>query len=178
MLLDLEKPTTQGIFGGLVGLAQPVVAGLVATGVLRAGAPCSEWLTAYTRHLRDVAHGRGGAVGEARQRLLHAQALRTELENKRTAGELCSARDVELACARIGHALAQELDSLPARLAPRLVGLSLPELGRELEAEQRALRLRVLAIASTDETPAVHASRPLAPPACVDDVSDPALGTA
>lgn len=164
MLLDLSVPCTQSTFGGVVGIAQPAVATLLAAGVLPPAGTAGEWLGAYAQHLRDLAHGRAGTVADSRRRVLDAQATRLELENRRTAGELCRVDDVRLAGARVGAALVQELDSLGARLAPLLVNRGLSEIARALNDEQRALRLRVLAVVERQaDTPAGRAVEAMAP---------------
>ena len=169
MLLDLSVTCTQSTFGGLVGLPQSAVATLVAAGVLPTKGTAGDWLVAYARHLRDLAHGRGGAVADSRRRVLEAQAVRFELENKRTAGELCAVADVRRAGARIGEALVREFDSLGARLAPRLVNLAMPEIAQVLHEEQRAMRLRVLAVVERQaDTPAGRAIETMAPAAATE----------
>lgn len=169
MLLNTEEPVTQGSFAGLVGLAQPQVAGLVAAGVLADSDTCGGWLRAYAKHLRDLAHGRAGSVAQARQRVLEAQAAALELRNRATAGDLLAADAVRRETARIGRVLAAELDSLAARVAPTLLGLDLHEIQAALDREQRALRLRALAMAEARaNTPAGAAAAPLAPPAAAE----------
>jgi hypothetical protein len=162
MNLDLTQPCAQATFGGLVGVAQPVIAALLARGVLREGAPAGVWILAYAKHLRDLAHGRGGAVSEARERLLRAQSERFELENKIRAGSLCEARDVETGAARAGAIWAQAMDSFPASVAADLVNLPDARTARRVVAAAlREARQRAAAQISAQQSPAAKAQVPV-----------------
>ena len=91
--IDLSKRVTQEDFGALVGISQPAVSGLLASGVLQPGGTAAQWLLAYCLRLREQAAGRMGADGGAldlvqeRAALAREQRISQELKNAVARGE-------------------------------------------------------------------------------------------
>ncbi len=91
--IDLSKRVTQEDFGALVGISQPAVSGLLASGVLQKDGTAAQWLLAYCLRLREQAAGRMGAEGGAldlvqeRAALAREQRIAYELKNAVARGE-------------------------------------------------------------------------------------------
>src|SRR5437773_7081158 len=99
-MTNLDERMAQGRFGELVGISQQAVAALMKAGTLRRGDTAAQWLHAYCASLRAAASGRApddSGVSQQRSRLLAAQAHRTEVENKRRAGQLMPVAEIEAA---------------------------------------------------------------------------------
>ena len=93
MNIDLSKGLTQEQFGRMVGITQPTVSDLLATGILARDATGGEWLTAYCGRLREQAAGRlGSEVGgldlvQERAALARAQRIAQDMKNAVSRGE-------------------------------------------------------------------------------------------
>lgn len=93
MKVDLASKLTQEQFGALVGISQPTVSCLIATGVLMRDATGGEWLAAYCGRLREQAAGRLGAeVGgldlvQERAALARSQRIAQDMKNAVARGE-------------------------------------------------------------------------------------------
>ena len=81
MAVDLSGPVTQVEFGELVGISQPAVSQLIASGVLADGAPALMWLQAYVARLREQAAGRSQALAAERAALARSQREGQEIKN-------------------------------------------------------------------------------------------------
>ena len=81
MAIDLDEPISQADFGALVGISQPAVSQLIATGVLAEGAPAVLWLQAYLARLREQAAGRSQALATERAALARSQREGQEIKN-------------------------------------------------------------------------------------------------
>lgn len=124
----LTEQITQADFGRLVGVTQAAVSDLKQRGILPAGGSGSEWLTAYTAHLRAQAAGRAGELDLSQERAALARVQRelgelklaeerrelvrrSEVE-RYMAGGLVNLRDrLETVGARIGAIVAAESDA-------------------------------------------------------------------
>lgn len=131
MQIDLDRACTQAEFSALVGVSQQAVSSLIRRAVLPPGATCGAWLIAYTSHLREMAAGRGGEVGQKnkaetsheRALLLRAQREAQEMKNSIARGEYapieilgdCLAKIVEMMVASL-----DQIDGAMAKAAPDL----------------------------------------------------------
>jgi len=140
MAIDFTESVSQGVFGALVGLPQPHIAGLVARGVLREGDSVAEWMRAYTKSLRDELYGRGGDVTASRRQLYDAQKQKIDLENGVRTRQLVEGDSVRGAAAVLAQRIVQKLDSREARLPDALVGRTRHEIQRHLAGVFNELR--------------------------------------
>lgn len=85
----LDAPVTQEQFGIIVGISQPAVSALVASGTLAQGQTLGEWIAAYCRRLRDQAAGRDadGSLAKERAALSRSQRLGQDIRNAKEMGE-------------------------------------------------------------------------------------------
>lgn len=85
----LDAPVTQEVFGIIVGISQPAVSAMVASGTLAHGQTLGEWIAAYCRRLRDQAAGRDndGKLAKERAALSRSQRLGQDIRNAKELGE-------------------------------------------------------------------------------------------
>ncbi|NKI97551.1 terminase small subunit [Rhizobacter sp. SG703] len=141
---------TQEQFGDLVGVSQPVVSELLSRGILKAGQPASAWLRAYTKHLRELAAGRGadGELARERARLAREQADRVAMDNAVNRRELAPIAVLELVLAKMAGDVGSLLQGLVPRVRRRV---ELPtEALRIFEEEVSKARNRAAALSLAD----------------------------
>lgn len=88
-LPQLDAPISQEQFGIIVGVSQPVVSAMIASGTLQHGQTLGEWLSSYCRRLRDQAAGRDadGSLAKERAALSRSQRLGQDIRNAKEMGE-------------------------------------------------------------------------------------------
>lgn len=109
----LDAPTTQALFGELVGIGQPAVSDLLSRGVLRPGQTAGQWLMDYCAHLREQAAGRG-ADGELASNRAKESATRNQL------------LEMKLAIARKEYAAVDVLGQVLATVGRSIAGILEP----------------------------------------------------
>lgn len=79
----LARPCTQAQFAELVGIAQPTVSDLIASGVLERGGTARQWLQAYCTRLREQAAAREaeGSLAKERAGLARVRRIAQEAKN-------------------------------------------------------------------------------------------------
>ena len=83
----MSTQVTQALFGGLIGVSQQAVSGLVRDGTLAQGGTLGQWLLAYCARLREQAAGRLGSEADGldlvqeRAALAREQRIAQELKN-------------------------------------------------------------------------------------------------
>jgi phage terminase Nu1 subunit (DNA packaging protein) len=98
---DIDRVDTQVAFARLIDATPPVVSQLISRGIISKGQTLREWLSAYLRHLRANAQGRGedgeepSELTRARIREANAKAHKAEVETARELGYLVLESDVK-----------------------------------------------------------------------------------
>ncbi|MEZ0231887.1 MAG: terminase small subunit [Methylophilaceae bacterium] len=151
--IDFKKPTTQKIFGEIVGISQPAVSDLLKRKVIVEGATLADWLRCYCSQLREQAAGRfsGGdldLVGE-RARLAREQADRIAYQNAVTRNELAPVVLIEEVLARAASRVAGIFDAIPVALKRRCTDMS-PDQMDLIATEIAKVRNIVAAISLAD----------------------------
>lgn len=128
-MIDLDGHSTQSEFGGIVGISQPAVSGLIQRGVLAEGATVGEWVLAYCDHLREVAAGRtsdteGVNLVTERALLAREQREKIAMQNAVTRKELAPAYALEEILTRAGTRAAKILDTIPGEIKRRVPQLT------------------------------------------------------
>jgi phage terminase Nu1 subunit (DNA packaging protein) len=151
----LSAPVTQEQFGDLVGVSQPVVSDLLTRGILLAGQPAATWLRAYTKHLRELAAGRGadGELARERARLAREQADRVAMDNAVNRRELAPVSVLELVLAKMAGDVGSLLQGLVPRVRRRvdLPGDALRILDEEVTKARN--RAAAMTLADAEEEP-------------------------
>jgi len=127
-VIDLNLPTTQAIFGEIVGISQPAVSGLIQRGMLLADAALCDWLLSYCEHLREIAAGRASTddgINLVTERALLAREQRDKIamQNAVTRKELSPTPLLEEVLSRAAARACPLLDTIPGELRRRVAGL-------------------------------------------------------
>lgn len=123
MVIDLSKPTTQDIFGRIVGISQQSVAEFDKRRILNKEMTCAERLVKYCSHIREQAAGRAtvGDLDLATERagLAREQRLRLEMQNAVTRREYGPIIEMELGLADVLAMAGSKLDTIVGKLRKR-----------------------------------------------------------
>ena len=126
---------TQSDFAAHVGISQPVVAELVARGIIksagRGGIDLDEARLAYCANLRAVAAGRAVTEGgldlsDERARKAKEEADRLEMLNAQMRGELLARSDVDAAVSAAFARVRAKMLSVPTKVAAEAMLVNTP----------------------------------------------------
>jgi len=131
-VIDISKPATQDKFGGLIGVSQKTVSGLVSKNILLADDSLENWLIKYCEHIREQAAGRAtnGDLDLATERagLAREQRLRLEMQNAVTRREYGPIIEMELGLADVLAMVSAKLDAIVGKIKKRSDALTADDL--------------------------------------------------
>jgi len=127
---------TQAEFAAHVGISQPVVATLVARGIIdaqgRGKIDLDAARLAYCAHLRSLAGGGSGDtqmdldLSSERARVAKEQADRLEMQNAQLRGELLARGDVDAAVGAAFARVRAKMLTVPSKTAAEVVAMGSP----------------------------------------------------
>jgi phage terminase Nu1 subunit (DNA packaging protein) len=137
----MAKAGTQARLATKLGVSQQRVAALAKRGMPLDLAGARKWRAAHLDASKlPKPDGHVGRLTEARTRLADLQHRKLELEISATEERLVDRATVVAAAQRFVGEIVAQLDAMPSRLAPTLVGLNQIAINRALRAWQRSMR--------------------------------------